>query len=258
MQDDGTTWLRYRPPRRRRASSRRAEVLGGQGRSGAHPRQGGAGGRARAWACSTTRPRRSGEFVPGVEIHAQVVENLFNGVTLARPAHRRARRGGGAASLCGFIAHRVRAAPVARCRASTSSSALVVLLVRRGHHRVPPLPPAASTPRGPRSAPSRCSAASSWARSRRPSASAAQLREQAARMAGEVDAARRIQMGLLPDPRETLGDDRRFRRRRAPRARAHRRRRLLRLLHGRRATTSSSWSPTCPARACPRRSSWRR
>ena len=30
------------------------------------------------------------------------------------------------------------------------------------------------------------------------------LREQAARMAGEVDAARRIQMGLLPDPRETL------------------------------------------------------
>ena len=36
------------------------------------------------------------------------------------------------------------------------------------------------------------------------------LRDQAARMAGEVDAARRIQMGLLPDPRETLGDDRRF------------------------------------------------
>jgi serine phosphatase RsbU (regulator of sigma subunit) len=29
-------------------------------------------------------------------------------------------------------------------------------------------------------------------------------------MAGEVDAARRIQMGLLPDPRETLGNDRRF------------------------------------------------
>jgi serine phosphatase RsbU (regulator of sigma subunit) len=29
-------------------------------------------------------------------------------------------------------------------------------------------------------------------------------------MAGEVDAARRIQMGLLPDPRETLGDDPRF------------------------------------------------
>jgi serine phosphatase RsbU (regulator of sigma subunit) len=38
-----------------------------------------------------------------------------------------------------------------------------------------------------------------------------QLREQAAHMAGEVNAARRIQMGLLPDPRETLGDDRRFR-----------------------------------------------
>jgi len=37
-----------------------------------------------------------------------------------------------------------------------------------------------------------------------------QLRDQAARMAGEVDAARRIQMGLLPDPHEALGTDRRF------------------------------------------------
>ena len=37
-----------------------------------------------------------------------------------------------------------------------------------------------------------------------------QLREQAAHMAGEVDAARRIQMGLLPNPDETLGGDRRF------------------------------------------------
>src|SRR5207244_12544702 len=31
------------------------------------------------------------------------------------------------------------------------------------------------------------------------------LRDQAARMAGEVDAARRIQMGLLPDPKEAAG-----------------------------------------------------
>src|SRR5207244_4811772 len=36
------------------------------------------------------------------------------------------------------------------------------------------------------------------------------LRDQAAQMAGEVNAARRIQMGLLPDPRELLGDERRF------------------------------------------------
>ncbi|HEX4944023.1 MAG TPA: CHASE2 domain-containing protein [Usitatibacteraceae bacterium] len=36
-----------------------------------------------------------------------------------------------------------------------------------------------------------------------------QLREQAARMSGELDAARRIQMGLLPDPREALGSERR-------------------------------------------------
>jgi serine phosphatase RsbU (regulator of sigma subunit) len=36
-----------------------------------------------------------------------------------------------------------------------------------------------------------------------------QLREQAARMAGELDAAKRIQMGLLPDPREVLAGERR-------------------------------------------------
>ena len=34
-----------------------------------------------------------------------------------------------------------------------------------------------------------------------------QLREQAARMAGELDAAKRIQMGLLPDPREVLAQE---------------------------------------------------
>jgi serine phosphatase RsbU (regulator of sigma subunit) len=36
------------------------------------------------------------------------------------------------------------------------------------------------------------------------------LREEAAHMAGEVDAARRIQMGLLPDPREAVGSHKRF------------------------------------------------
>ncbi|MDH5265665.1 MAG: PP2C family protein-serine/threonine phosphatase, partial [Betaproteobacteria bacterium] len=34
-----------------------------------------------------------------------------------------------------------------------------------------------------------------------------QLREQAARMAGELDAAKRIQMGLLPDPREVFAEE---------------------------------------------------
>jgi serine phosphatase RsbU (regulator of sigma subunit)/CHASE2 domain-containing sensor protein len=37
-----------------------------------------------------------------------------------------------------------------------------------------------------------------------------QLREQAARMSGELDAAKRIQMGLLPDPREVFAKERRF------------------------------------------------
>jgi hypothetical protein len=50
-----------------------------------------------------------GEQVPGVEIHAQVVENLFNGVALTRPAFA-PRIEARVLALCGFDPHRVHAA----------------------------------------------------------------------------------------------------------------------------------------------------
>jgi serine phosphatase RsbU (regulator of sigma subunit)/CHASE2 domain-containing sensor protein len=149
-----------------------------------------------------------GELVPGVEIHAQVIENLFNGVSLTRPA---IAPGVEAAALlaCGFIL----IAFVPRMSALQGINVvfgLVVLLVGASliaFHNFSmlfdPAWPAIGTVAVFGTVV--VGTLSEAERQRR------QLREQAAHMAGEVDAARRIQMGLLPDPRQTLGDDRRFR-----------------------------------------------
>ena len=71
-----------------------------------------------------------------------------------------------------------------------------------------------------------------------------ELREAAARSAGELDAARRIQMGLLPDTAGRWPSRRSSLPPSAARARAHRRRRFLRLLHAR------PGPPVLPRRRC--------
>jgi serine phosphatase RsbU (regulator of sigma subunit)/CHASE2 domain-containing sensor protein len=148
-----------------------------------------------------------GEQVPGVMVHAQVAENLFNGVALVRPALA-VRIEAAALILCGFIL----IAFVPRMSALQGINVvigLVVVLAGAGliafrHFNLlfdfawPALGTLAvfgSVVVG---------TLSEAERQRR------MLREQAARMTGEVDAARRIQMGLLPNPKETLGADRRF------------------------------------------------
>ena len=148
-----------------------------------------------------------GEFVPGVEIHAQVVENLFNGVTLTRPAIA-ARIEAVALILCGFLL----IAFVPRLSALQGihlAVGLVIVLIGGGiiaflHFNLllDPAWPAIGTMAVFGSVV--VGTLSEAEKQRRV------LREQAARMAGEVDAARRIQMGLLPDPRATVGEDRRF------------------------------------------------
>lgn len=149
-----------------------------------------------------------GEFVTGAEIHAQEIENLFNGVKLVRPA----------------------AAPLIEVGVLVALGLVVVLLIPRltalqginlvialvlalialgfvGFARFDllfdPVWPSIGVMAVFGSV--IVGTLSEAERQRR------QLRDQAARMAGEVDAARRIQMGLLPDPKETLGRDRRFR-----------------------------------------------
>jgi serine phosphatase RsbU (regulator of sigma subunit)/CHASE2 domain-containing sensor protein len=149
-----------------------------------------------------------GQFIPGVEIHAQVIENIFNGVSLSRPAIA-PRIEAAALLLCGFIL----IAFVPRLSALQGihlALALVVLLVGAGiilFHNFNMLFDPAWPAIGVMATFGTVvvGTLSEAERQRR------QLREQAAHMAGEVNAARRIQMGLLPDPHETLGEDRRFR-----------------------------------------------
>jgi CHASE2 domain-containing sensor protein/serine phosphatase RsbU (regulator of sigma subunit) len=148
-----------------------------------------------------------GEFVPGVALHAQMVENLYNGVSLVRPAMMLYLEGA-ALLLCGlgliwFIPR------ISALQGINLTAVMVLVLFLVGivafhyfHYLFdfswPVLGTVAvfgTTVVG---------TLSETERQRRV------LRDQAARMAGEVDAARRIQMGLLPDPKEAVGNDRRF------------------------------------------------
>jgi adenylate cyclase len=205
MQDDGTTWLRYGSYDTSNVLSA-YEVLAGK----VDPDR----VRDKVVLVGVTglgvldfKTTPLGEFIPGVAIHAQVVENLINGVNLVRlPLAIWAE--GLVFIACGLILIWF----IPRISALQGINlALVLILVPlaigliafRYFHTLfdfawPALGTLAvfgSTVVG---------TLSEAERQRRV------LRDQAARMAGEVDAARRIQMGLLPDPRETLSDDRRF------------------------------------------------
>ncbi len=149
-----------------------------------------------------------GEFVPGVELHAQVVENLVDGVVLRRPAMADRIEAvmllAGGLLLAAFIPRLSALAGINLVGAMVLATVGAgVVAFRQFGVLLDPLAPSlglvaifGSLVVG---------ALSEAERQRR------QLRDQAARMAGEVDAARRIQMGLLPDPRETLAAERRFR-----------------------------------------------
>jgi serine phosphatase RsbU (regulator of sigma subunit)/CHASE2 domain-containing sensor protein len=148
-----------------------------------------------------------GEFIPGVEIHAQVIENVFNGVSLSRPGIA-PRIEAAALLLCGFIL--ILFVPrLSALQGIHLAFGLVVVLIGAGlilFHNFSMLFDPAWPAIGVMATFGTVvvGTLSEAERQRR------QLREQAAHMAGEVNAAKRIQMGLLPDPRETLGDDRRF------------------------------------------------
>ncbi len=206
MQEDGTTWLRFGHHDEDRMVSA-YEILAGKtdperlrhkvvlvGVSGL--------------GVLDHKSTPLGEFVPGVEIHAQVIENLFNGVSLARPAHATWYEGF-AFIACGLILiwfiPRVSALQGINLAVFLVLALFAVGLVAFRHFQIlldfawPMIGTVAvfgTVVVG---------TLSEAERQRR------LLRDEAAHMAGEVDAARRIQMGLLPDPRETLGNDRRFR-----------------------------------------------
>lgn len=204
MQDDGTTWLRIGHELPDTLSA--YEVLSGK----ADPER--IRGKIVLVGISglgvqdfKTTP--VGDFVPGVNMHAQVIENLINGTGLVRPALM-VWAEGAAFVACGLILIVL----VPRLSALQGINLVVVLVlllfligITAFRHFLLLFDfawPAIGTVAvfvtvvvG---------TLSEAERQRR------LLREQAAHMAGEVDAARRIQMGLLPDPREALASDRRF------------------------------------------------
>jgi serine phosphatase RsbU (regulator of sigma subunit) len=148
-----------------------------------------------------------GEFVPGVEIHAQLVENLINGVSLMRPALATWYEAI-AFIACGLML--IWFIPRLSALQGINLAVFLVLALfavgliafRQFHMLFDFAWPAIGTVAVFGTVV--VGTLSEAERQRR------LLRDEAAHMAGEVDAARRIQMGLLPDPRETLGDDRRF------------------------------------------------
>jgi adenylate cyclase len=205
MQEDGTTWLRYGKHDEERMVSA-YEILDGK----VDPEL----LRHKVVLVGVTglgvldhKTTPLGEFIPGVEIHAQVVENLFNGVSLVRPVSSILLEGF-AFIACGLVLIWF----IPRLSALQGIN-LVVLLVlalfaaglvafRHFHVLLDFAWPAIGTVAVFGSVV--VGTLSEAERQRR------LLRDEAAHMAGEVDAARRIQMGLLPDPRESLGNDRRF------------------------------------------------
>jgi len=148
-----------------------------------------------------------GEFVPGVEIHAQIIENLFNGVSLVRPGEA-ALFEAIALVACGLFVI-VLVPRLTALEGVNVVAGVVVLLAGVGllafrHYGLlldPAWPAFGTLAVFGTMVVGTLSIAE---RQRR------QLRDQAARMAGEMDAARRIQMGLLPDPHETEAGDARF------------------------------------------------
>ena len=154
-----------------------------------------------------------GESLPGIDIHAQVIESLLSGQALQRPAWM-AHVESATLLLCGLLL--VAAIPVLRPRYAVISFAALGLLLLAGGYlaffkglwlfdgmtQILLLGPVFILLLG-----NTLIAADGQ---RRSAELQLQLsREEAARVAGELDAARRIQMGLLPDPAKIFADEKR-------------------------------------------------
>ena len=206
LQEDGSAWIRFAPHDPARFVSA-ADVLAGKADPALFE------GKLvligiNGLGVQDFRTTPLGELVPGVEVHAQIAENLFDGVWLVRP------RWAPLAEALALVAAALLIIVVVPRMSALKGINVVVLVVlafalaalfafTRHDLLFDPSWPALGTVAVYVSVV--VGSLSEAERQRR------QLREQAARLAGEMDAARRIQMGLLPDPVEVLGGDRRVR-----------------------------------------------
>lgn len=148
-----------------------------------------------------------GEFVPGVDVHAQMIEQMFDGTYLKRPAWFLLLEI--ALLLAGMLVIRQAAVRLSAnwlvvvALALASAQLLFgVLAFRFAGGLLDVAWPVVGTLLA-----SSLILAESLARSERQRRA---LREQAARISGELSAAQRIQMGLLPKPNEVFAGERRF------------------------------------------------
>src|SRR5207302_4285535 len=147
-----------------------------------------------------------GERIPGVEVHAQILEQIFDGQYLRRPTAPTWIEAAllGAAGLALVLC-------VPALRPWVSASLLAALLAllaaiglvtfRAGHLLNVAAPALAAAFLFAMLLASTLAEADRQRRA---------LREAQARVAGELEAARRIQMGLLPVPRELFANEQRF------------------------------------------------
>ncbi|WP_310493025.1 CHASE2 domain-containing protein [Dechloromonas sp.] len=155
-----------------------------------------------------------GESLPGIDIHAQVIESLLSSQALQRPGWMSHLES--ATLLLGGLLL-IATIPVLRPRyAVISFTTLSLLLVTGGYlafflglwlfdgvSQVLLLGPVFILLLGN-------TLVAADRRRRNAELQLQYSREEAARVAGELDAARRIQMGLLPDPATLFADERRF------------------------------------------------
>jgi len=148
-----------------------------------------------------------GELVPGVDIHAQVIEQMFDGTYLNRPAWARWLEVGillAAAFVITRLSGRLNA-----IRTLVLLGGMLTLLVAGGlaAFRMGGLLLDVAWPAMGMVGAAGLSLADGLSKSDR---QRRVLREQAAHIAGELSAAQRIQMGLLPNPQEVFAGEHRF------------------------------------------------
>src|SRR5467141_2482898 len=155
-----------------------------------------------------------GERMPGIEIHAQVLENVFDGALLMRP-----RWGAWVEGLALFVVGFVVVCSVPRLSPGRSTILLVLLLITLGAaafgaYRVAGLLLDASVPGAAIAflfaAMLVETLAEANAQKKLLQERLQREREAAARLAGELRAARRIQIGSLPRPESAFPAEHRF------------------------------------------------
>jgi serine phosphatase RsbU (regulator of sigma subunit)/CHASE2 domain-containing sensor protein len=210
-QPDGRVWLRYgRHDPARFVSA--TEVLGGTADPALFARKLVLVG-VTALGLSDDQATPVGERMPGVEIHAQLIEGIFDGDVLSRPWWMGWLEA--LAVLCGGLVL-IRAVPALPVR---WSAALVLLLIAGvaalglalylGLRLVLDFASPAAALAAVFTAMLGVTLTEAESQRRALRRQVERQREAAARLAGELEAARRIQMGILPHPASVLtGQDR--------------------------------------------------